>query len=60
MTGPAFSADVVGRASVIDGDTLEIHGTRITSQWCMTVEGLVSKRRDRHTQDGGSKHWGSR
>jgi endonuclease YncB( thermonuclease family) len=29
LTGPAFSADIVGRASVIDGDTLEIHGTRI-------------------------------
>lgn len=26
---PAFAEDVVGQASVIDGDTLEIHGTRI-------------------------------
>src|SRR5437016_11440225 len=25
----AFADDLVGRASVIDGDTLEIHGTRI-------------------------------
>ncbi|MEH2472081.1 endonuclease YncB(thermonuclease family) [Nitrobacteraceae bacterium AZCC 2161] len=28
-TGPAAAADVVGQASVIDGDTIEIHGTRI-------------------------------
>jgi endonuclease YncB( thermonuclease family) len=27
--GPALSADVTGQASVIDGDTIEIHGTRI-------------------------------
>ncbi|AFK52618.1 thermonuclease family protein [Tistrella mobilis] len=26
---PALAADVTGRASVIDGDTLDIHGTRI-------------------------------
>ncbi|MDA9437790.1 nuclease [Bradyrhizobium sp. CCBAU 51745] len=25
----AFSADLIGRATIIDGDTLEIHGTRI-------------------------------
>ncbi len=25
----AYAADVVGRASVIDGDTIEIHGQRI-------------------------------
>jgi len=29
LTGAASAADVVGRASVIDGDTVEIHGTRI-------------------------------
>jgi endonuclease YncB( thermonuclease family) len=28
-TGPALTADVTGQASVIDGDTIEIHGTRI-------------------------------
>src|SRR4051794_16802967 len=27
--GLAFSDDVIGQATVIDGDTLEIHGTRI-------------------------------
>ena len=27
--GPALTADVTGQASVIDGDTIEIHGTRI-------------------------------
>jgi endonuclease YncB( thermonuclease family) len=26
---PIWSADLTGRASIIDGDTLEIHGTRI-------------------------------
>jgi endonuclease YncB( thermonuclease family) len=29
VTGPAPAADVVGRASIIDGDTIEIHGTHI-------------------------------
>src|SRR3954462_9631319 len=29
MIGTAFSADVIGQATVIDGDTLEIHGVRI-------------------------------
>ena len=28
-TGAARPADLIGQASVIDGDTLEIHGTRI-------------------------------
>jgi endonuclease YncB( thermonuclease family) len=28
-SAPAISADLTGQASVIDGDTLEIHGTRI-------------------------------
>jgi hypothetical protein len=28
-SGSANSADMVGRASIIDGDTLEIHGSRI-------------------------------
>jgi hypothetical protein len=28
-TGSVLAADLVGRASIIDGDTLEIHGTRI-------------------------------
>lgn len=26
---PASAADLVGRASVVDGDTIELHGTRI-------------------------------
>jgi len=29
VCGAAFAADVIGLASVIDGDTVEIHGTRI-------------------------------
>lgn len=29
FVAPALAADIVGRASIIDGDTLEIHGTRI-------------------------------
>jgi endonuclease YncB( thermonuclease family) len=29
LSGTAWSDDIVGQASVIDGDTLEIHGTRI-------------------------------
>jgi endonuclease YncB( thermonuclease family) len=26
---PALADDLIGQASIIDGDTLEIHGTRI-------------------------------
>src|SRR5260370_42381402 len=29
LSFPAFADDLIGRASVIDGDTLEIHRTRI-------------------------------
>jgi len=29
ITAPALAADIVGRASVIDGDTIEIHGVRV-------------------------------
>src|SRR5262249_37850810 len=29
IAAPARSADIIGRASIIDGDTLEIHGQRI-------------------------------
>jgi endonuclease YncB( thermonuclease family) len=29
LTGPAFSAHLASRASIIDGDTLEIHGAHI-------------------------------
>lgn len=45
---PASAQDIVGRASVIDGDTIEIHGTRIrlfaidaveASQTCTTFQG---------------------
>jgi endonuclease YncB( thermonuclease family) len=29
LSFPAFADDLIGRASIIDGDTIEIHGTRI-------------------------------
>src|SRR6516225_2766413 len=29
LSGPAIADDLIGQASIIDGDTLEIHGTRI-------------------------------
>lgn len=29
LASPAWAADIVGRASVIDGDTIDVHGTRI-------------------------------
>lgn len=29
LTAPAMADDIVGRASVVDGDTIEIHGQRI-------------------------------
>lgn len=48
LTQPANAQDIVGCASVIDGDTIEIHGTRIrlfaidaveASQTCTTLQG---------------------
>lgn len=29
LTAPAFAGDIVGRADVVDGDTISIHGARI-------------------------------
>ena len=29
LCGTAFADDLIGQATVIDGDTIEIHGTRI-------------------------------
>src|SRR6476646_7451391 len=29
LATPAFASDLAGQANIIDGDTLEIHGTRI-------------------------------
>ena len=29
LSGSALADDLIGKASVIDGDTLEMHGTRI-------------------------------
>lgn len=29
LTAPALAGDIVGRASIIDGDTISIHGARI-------------------------------
>ena len=49
LTATAHAADLVGQASVVDGDTLEIHGTRIrlwgidapeTTQLCRNDESL--------------------
>lgn len=49
LSFPAFADDLIGRASIIDGDTLEIHGTRIrlwgidapeSSQLCRNDESL--------------------
>lgn len=48
LTSPAMASDIVGRASVIDGDTIEIAGTRIrfdgidapeSHQSCQTTSG---------------------
>src|SRR5258707_1263961 len=49
FASPSVAADLSGQASIIDGDTLEIHGTRIrlwgidapeTSQLCRNDESL--------------------
>lgn len=48
LTGATHAQDIIGRASVIDGDTIEIHGTRIrlfaidaveSRQSCTTFQG---------------------
>lgn len=47
LTAPAFAGDIVGRADVVDGDTISIHGTRIrldgvdapeSSQYCRDAQ----------------------
>lgn len=49
LVGVAYAADLTGQASIIDGDTLEIHGTRIrlwgidppeSDQLCRGEDGL--------------------
>lgn len=43
---PAFAGEVAGRASVIDGDTLDIHGTRIRMQGIDAPESSQTCERD--------------
>jgi endonuclease YncB( thermonuclease family) len=53
FAGAAFADDLIGQASVIDGDTIEIHGTRIrifgidapeSDQLCRNEESELYKR----------------
>lgn len=41
--GSAAADDIVGRASVIDGDTIEIHGTRIRL-WDIDISSAARRR----------------
>lgn len=49
--GQARGADIVGRASVIDGDTIEIHGERIR------LWGIDALESDQLCRDDDSKHY---
>lgn len=51
IAGPAFAGTITGTASVIDGDTLEIHGTRIRLEAMDAIES-----RQRCTLPGG-REW---
>jgi hypothetical protein len=42
LSGAAFADDFVGQASVIDGDTLEIHGIRIRLVWGFFCRGGIT------------------
>lgn len=49
--GQARGADIVGRATVIDGDTIEIHGERIR------LWGIDALESDQLCRDDDSKHY---
>ena len=46
-----FANDLAGQASVIDGDTLEIHGTRIR------LRGIDAPESDQLCRNGGREHY---
>jgi endonuclease YncB( thermonuclease family) len=49
---PAIGSEIVGRASVIDGDTIEIHGTRIR------LNGIDAPESAQTCEDGrGMRYW---
>ena len=51
VCGAAFADDVIGQASVIDGDTIEIHGTRIR------IFGIDAPESDQLCRNGDSEHY---
>ena len=51
VTLPIHAADLAGRASVIDGDTLEIHGTRIR------LHGIDAPEARQSCEDRDGKPW---
>jgi endonuclease YncB( thermonuclease family) len=51
VCGPAFADDLIGQASVIDGDTIEIHGTRIR------IFGIDAPESDQLCHDGRSNRY---
>jgi hypothetical protein len=42
VTGAAAADDLTGQVSIVDGDTLEIHGTRIRLVWGFLCQGGVT------------------
>jgi endonuclease YncB( thermonuclease family) len=50
-TSAAFADELAGRASIIDGDTLEIHGTRIR------VWGIDAPESDQLCRNEESEHY---
>ncbi|MFC5358166.1 thermonuclease family protein [Azospirillum himalayense] len=51
VAAPALAADLTGTASVIDGDTLEIRGTRIR------LHGIDAPESQQFCQDSAGKNW---